>query len=237
MCIRHYYRAIRGMSFSEVWGQISVPASSGLPCPYARSSSLPAQTHRLQGRASPRTPGHHAGPAGGARHPRPLPSPPLAVLPDSAAIHRRLPRAQTSGYSRRRHPCRHPLNGRCDSMESNACWDSRSALAMGSSVPSVTHCGAETNCFSIFCPSAAGVTANIPISMRTGMATAVSRIHRRVESMKPMMATTTTRPSANPEGPAVNPHVSPSNAVPLTPPYIAMNRSGPAQPAAPVLPR
>jgi hypothetical protein len=55
------------------------------------------------------------------------------------------------------------------------------------------------------------------------MARAVSRIHRRVEIMKPIMATTATRPNAHPEGPAVNPQVSPSNAVPLTSPYIFMN--------------
>lgn len=107
-------------------------------------------------------------------------------------------------------------------MESNTSWASRSAVAMGSPVPWDTHCGAETNWFAIFCPSAKGVTTNIPSSMRTGMATAVSRIHSFVESMRPIRATTRTTPNANPEGPVANPHVSPSNADPVTSPYIAM---------------
>jgi hypothetical protein len=69
--------------------------------------------HHLQGRASPRTPGHQVGPAGGARHPQPLPSRPLAALHDSAATHRRLLRPQTGDDSRRHHLNRHRRNTRC----------------------------------------------------------------------------------------------------------------------------
>lgn len=108
LCAEQECRSWWGVSvgcrrFQWCAAHVSEPGGITVPCPNARFSSLPARTDRLQGRASPLTPGHHAGPPGGARHPRPLPSRRLAGLPDSAATQRRLPRGQTSGYSRR-HP-------------------------------------------------------------------------------------------------------------------------------------